>query len=158
MFEALPGEVARDAAADGLWSTAADLARFGLGWRSLLPRRLAEQALRPHISTLAGPSMGLGWLVNEPLGLAGQAAGGRGGAASLIITLDGQRAHAALANRLIPRRTGQRDRAAGGGRLAGRRAGGTLTSGGSGRLLIRGQGCKLTGFLTHGCRPFFPAR
>ena len=102
MFEALPHEVARDAAADGLWSTAAELARFGLGWRSLLPRRLAEQALRPHVTTLTGPFMGLGWLVNEPIGLAGQAGGGRGGAASLIITLDGQRAHAALANRLIP--------------------------------------------------------
>ena len=102
MFEALPGEVARDAAADGLWSTAADLARFGLGWRSLLPRGLAEQALRPHVATLAGPFMGLGWLVNEPLGLAGYVGGGRGGAASLIITLDGKRAHAALANRLFP--------------------------------------------------------
>ena len=102
IFEALPDEVANPAAADGLWCTAADLARFGLGWRSLLPRRLAEQALRPHVSTLAGPSVGLGWLVNEPLGLAGQVGGGRGGAASLIITLDGQRAHAAMANRLFP--------------------------------------------------------
>jgi CubicO group peptidase (beta-lactamase class C family) len=102
MFEALPTEVARDAAADGLWCTAADLARLGLGWRSLLPRRLAEQALRPHVTTLSGSSMGLGWLVNPPLGVAGQVGGGRGGAASLIITLDGQRAHAALANRLIP--------------------------------------------------------
>ena len=102
MFESLPTEVARYAAASGLWCTAADLARFGLGWRSLLPGRLAEQALRPHVATLNGPFMGLGWLVNEPLGVAGQAGGGRGGAASLIITLDGQRAHAALANRLFP--------------------------------------------------------
>jgi CubicO group peptidase (beta-lactamase class C family) len=102
MFEALPDDVARHAAADGLWCTAADLARFGLGWRSLLPRRLSEQALRPHVSTFSGPSMGLGWLVNPPLGVAGQVGGGRGGAASLIITLDGQRAHAAMANRLIP--------------------------------------------------------
>jgi hypothetical protein len=45
---------------------------------------------------------GLGWLVNEPIGLAGQVGGGAGGAASLIITLDGRRAQAALANRLIP--------------------------------------------------------
>jgi CubicO group peptidase (beta-lactamase class C family) len=102
MFEALPDEVAGFGAAGGLWSTAADLARFGLGWRSLLPRQLAEQALRPHVATLTGPHVGLGWLVNQPLGVAGQVGGGRGGAASLIITRDGQRAHAALANRLIP--------------------------------------------------------
>jgi CubicO group peptidase (beta-lactamase class C family) len=102
LYEAVPDEVSSVAAADGLWSTAADLARFGIGWRSLLPRQLAEQALRPHVASNSGAPCGLGWLVNEPIGLAGQAGGGRGGAASLITTLDGQRAHAALANRLIP--------------------------------------------------------
>jgi CubicO group peptidase (beta-lactamase class C family) len=89
-------------AAAGLWSTAPDLARFGLDWRSLLPRQLADQAIRPHVAITPGPKAGLGWLVNEPLGLAGQAGGGAGGAASLIVTLDGRRAQAALANRLIP--------------------------------------------------------
>lgn len=102
VFEAVPGNVPPVMAAVGLWSTAADVARFGLEWRSLLPRRLAEQALRPHVATTAGPQAGLGWLVNEPLGLAGQVGGGAGGAASLIVTLDGRRAQAALANRLIP--------------------------------------------------------
>ena len=34
--------------------------------------------------------------------MAGQVGGGAGGAASLIVTLDGRRAQAALANRLIP--------------------------------------------------------
>jgi len=100
-FEAVPGQVAAFAAVGGMWSTAADLARFGIGWRSLLPRPLAEQAIRPHVSTTTGPHAGLGWLVNEPVGLAGQIGGGAGGAASLIVTLDGDRAYAAMANRLI---------------------------------------------------------
>jgi len=102
VFEAVPATVAAFTAVGGLWSTAADLARFGIGWRSLLPRRLADQALRPHVATTTGPHAGLGWLVNEPLGLAGQIGGGPGGAASLIVTLDGRRAYAAMANRLIP--------------------------------------------------------
>ena len=76
--------------------------RFGLGWRSLLPRSLAAQALRPHIAMPTGPHAGLGWIVNEPAGLAGHVGGGPGGAASLLVTLDGRRAYAALANRLIP--------------------------------------------------------
>jgi CubicO group peptidase (beta-lactamase class C family) len=102
VFEAVPGSVPAVVAASGLWSTAADVARLGLDWRSLLPRQLADQALRPHVATTAGPQAGLGWLVNEPLGVAGQVGGGAGGAASLIVTLDGRRAQAALANRLIP--------------------------------------------------------
>lgn len=102
VFEAVPGSAPAVMAAGGLWSTAADLARFGLDWRSLLPRQLADQALRPHVATTAGPMAGLGWLVNEPIGLAGGVGGGAGGAASLITTLDGRRAQAALANRLIP--------------------------------------------------------
>jgi CubicO group peptidase (beta-lactamase class C family) len=102
VFEAVPGSVPPVMAASGLWSTAADVARFGLDWRSLLPRQLADQALRSHVATTAGPQAGLGWLVNEPLGVAGQVGGGAGGAASLIVTLDGRRAQAALANRLIP--------------------------------------------------------
>ena len=102
VFEAVGGSPAAVMAAGGLWSTAADLARFGLDWRSLLPRQLADQALRPHVNTTAGPMAGLGWLVNERIGLAGQVGGGAGGAVSLITTLDGRRAQAALANRLIP--------------------------------------------------------
>jgi CubicO group peptidase (beta-lactamase class C family) len=102
VFETVPAALAAFTAVGGLWSTAADLTRFGIGWRSLLTRQLAEQALRPHVATTTGPHAGLGWLVNEPLGLAGQVGGGAGGAASLIITLDGRRAYAAMANRLIP--------------------------------------------------------
>jgi CubicO group peptidase (beta-lactamase class C family) len=101
-FEALPGQVCAFAAGGGLWTTAADLVRFGLGWRSLLPRGLAAQALRPHVAMPSGPQAGLGWIVNEPAGLAGHGGAGPGGAASLLVTLDGRRAYAALANRLIP--------------------------------------------------------
>jgi hypothetical protein len=50
----------------------------------------------------SGPQAGLGWIVNEPAGLAGHGGVGPGGAASLLVTLDGRRAYAALANRLIP--------------------------------------------------------
>jgi len=101
-FKALPGRVCAFTAGGGLWATAADLVRFGLGWRSLLPRGLAAQALRPHIAMPAGPQAGLGWIVNEPAGLAGHGGAGPGGAASLVLTLDGRRAYAALVNRLIP--------------------------------------------------------
>jgi CubicO group peptidase (beta-lactamase class C family) len=102
VFEAVQDGAPAVMAAGGLWSTAADLARFGLDWRSLLPRQLAGQAVRPHVAITPGPKAGLGWLVNEPLGVAGQVGVGAGGAASLIVTLDGRRAQAALANRLIP--------------------------------------------------------
>jgi CubicO group peptidase (beta-lactamase class C family) len=101
-FVALPGQVCVFAAGGGLWTTAADLVRFGLGWRSMLPRQLAAQALRPHTAMPTGPHAGLGWMVNETAGLAGHFGGGPGGAASLLVTLDGRRAYAALTNRLIP--------------------------------------------------------
>jgi len=88
-------------AAGGLWTTAADLSRFGLGWSSLLPRSLASQVLRPHVPALNGTWAGLGWIVNEPLGVAGLGGDGPGAAASLIRSLDGRHAVAALANRQI---------------------------------------------------------
>ena len=84
---------------NGLWSTAADLARLAAGWSSLLPRSLAAQALRPHATRPNGVRSGLGWAVNEHAGLAGHGGDGPGGAASLLVTLDGERACAALANR-----------------------------------------------------------
>jgi CubicO group peptidase (beta-lactamase class C family) len=88
-------------AAGGLWTTAADLARFGLGWSSLLPRSLAAQALRPHIRLPSGVCAGLGWMVNERAGLAGLGGDGPGAAASLLVSLDGRHAGAALASRQI---------------------------------------------------------
>jgi CubicO group peptidase (beta-lactamase class C family) len=102
VFAPEPGQVCTFVAGGGLWSTPADLVRFGLGWRSLLPRQLAVQALRPHAAMPTGAHAGLGWIVNEPAGLAGHVGAGPGGGASLIVAVDGGRAHAALTNRLIP--------------------------------------------------------
>ena len=39
-FAPQPGQVCIFVAGGGLWSTPADLVRFGLGWRTLLPRSL----------------------------------------------------------------------------------------------------------------------
>jgi hypothetical protein len=45
--------------------------------------------------------VGLGWAVNEPAGLAGIAGEGPGASISLLVSADGRRACAALANRQI---------------------------------------------------------
>jgi CubicO group peptidase (beta-lactamase class C family) len=100
-FTPVDGEVSVLPAAGGLWTTAADLARFGLGWRSLVPRPLAAQALRPHAVQPTGAHVGLGWAVNEPAGLAGIAGEGPGASISLLVSADGRRACAALAIRQI---------------------------------------------------------
>ena len=88
-------------AAGGLWATAGDLVRFGLGWPSLLPRSLTAQALRPHAKQPNGVHVGLGWAVNEPARLIGIVGEGPGSAASLLVSADGSQACAALANRQI---------------------------------------------------------
>lgn len=88
-------------AAAGMWTTAADLVRLGLGWSSLLPPPLAAAALRPHATQPAGTSSGLGWMVNPPAGVAGIFGAGPGGSASLLVSLDGSLASAALASRQV---------------------------------------------------------
>jgi CubicO group peptidase (beta-lactamase class C family) len=98
-FTPLDGVVCVFPAAAGLWTTAADLVRFGLGWPSLLPRSLVAQARRPHAQQPNGVHIGLGWGVNVPAGLLGIVGGGRGTAASLLVSADGAHASAALANR-----------------------------------------------------------
>jgi CubicO group peptidase (beta-lactamase class C family) len=100
-FQPAPGSVSLLPAAGGLWATARDLARFGLGWSSLLPRALAGEALAPQAQYSPGRSSGLGWVVNEGQGMAGIAGSGPGSAASLLVPLGGGRAHAALANRQV---------------------------------------------------------
>ena len=99
IFTPLDGLVCVFPAAGGLWTTATDLVRLGLGWSALLPRSLVTQALRPYAPLPSGAHTGLGWLVNEPVGLAGHGGEGPGAAGSLLITLDGRHACAALANR-----------------------------------------------------------
>jgi CubicO group peptidase (beta-lactamase class C family) len=101
-FTPLDGLVCVFPAAGGLWTTAADLVRFGLGWPSLLPRSLVAQATRPHARQPTGAHVGLGWAVNVPAGLLGLVGNGPGAAASLLVSAEGTRACAALANRQLP--------------------------------------------------------
>lgn len=102
-FEAVPARICTVPAAGGLWTTAADLVRFGLSWASLLPAGLAREALRPQADRdSTGARMGLGWLLNEPKDVGGHAGGGPGAAASLIIRLSTGQPSVALANRLVP--------------------------------------------------------
>jgi CubicO group peptidase (beta-lactamase class C family) len=90
-------------AAGGLWSTAADLVRFGQGWAGLLPGELAREALRPHADRdPAGAQIGLGWLLHQPKDLCGHAGGGPGAASSLLNRLSDGRTTVSLASRLVP--------------------------------------------------------
>jgi CubicO group peptidase (beta-lactamase class C family) len=102
-FEPAPATVCTLPAAGGLWTTAADLVRFGLSWASLLPAALAGEALSPQVARdSAGAQMGLGWLLNEPKDVCGHAGGGPGAASSLIIRTSTGQPSVALANRLVP--------------------------------------------------------
>ena len=88
-------------AANGLWTTAADLVRFALGWSTLLPAPLAEEAMRPQVrhSASLGIATGLGWQINEPSGAVARGGFGHGTAASLFVKLDSGKVHIALVNR-----------------------------------------------------------
>jgi len=57
------GRVSTMPAAAGLWTTAADLVRFGLGWQTLLPGDLAREALTPQagIPGAATPAWAGSW-------------------------------------------------------------------------------------------------
>ena len=102
-FGPAPAQVCTIPAAGGLWTTGADLVRFGLGWASLLPAALAREALRPQAARdSTGADMGLGWLLNEPKDVCGHAGGGPGAASSLIIRMSTGQPSVALANRLVP--------------------------------------------------------
>jgi len=68
----------------GLWTSAADLVRFGLAWSSLLPAPLASEALAPQ-AEYPGGAAGLGWMLVLPKDVAGQPGIGPGSSASLII-------------------------------------------------------------------------
>jgi CubicO group peptidase (beta-lactamase class C family) len=103
-FVPAPVEVGTVPAALGLWTTAADLIRFALGWSALLPAPLAGEAMRPLVRSSASSevAIGLGWRINESRGVAGQAGYARSGAASLVVKLDSGKVHVALTNRGIP--------------------------------------------------------
>jgi CubicO group peptidase (beta-lactamase class C family) len=95
-------DVATIPAAAGLWTTAADLLRFGTGWPSLLLAGLAREALRPRAAEASGPGQsGLGWRVNTARGFAFETGNGPGGSASLIAGLSDNRAYVALTNRKV---------------------------------------------------------
>jgi CubicO group peptidase (beta-lactamase class C family) len=101
-FERAPARVATIPAVAGLWSTPADLARFGAGWAALLPAELAAEALRPYADrNPAGAQMGLGWLLHRPRDVAGLFGAGPGAAVSLLVRLSTGQASVAMANRLV---------------------------------------------------------
>lgn len=103
-FVPAPSKVATVPAALGLWTTAADLVRFALGWSGLLPAPLAEEAVRPlarpHASSQGG--IGLGWQVDESRRMAAASGLAHVAAASLVVKLDSGKVHIALTNRGIP--------------------------------------------------------
>jgi CubicO group peptidase (beta-lactamase class C family) len=102
-FVAAPRLVCTVPAAGGMWTTAADLARFGRSWSSLLPGPLAREAVRPQAAAWpSGAKSGLGWVVNERRGLIGHPGDGPGAGASLAIRRSSGRTQVALANRRIP--------------------------------------------------------
>jgi CubicO group peptidase (beta-lactamase class C family) len=87
VFEPVPAQVSTVPAAGGLWTTAADLVRFGHAWSSLLPGPLAGAALRPQAERKDSPGgqAGLGWALVLPKDVAGHPGAGAGFSASLII-------------------------------------------------------------------------
>jgi CubicO group peptidase (beta-lactamase class C family) len=89
-------------AVGGLWSTAADLARFGAAWESLLPADLAAEALRPQAPGNSGPRFGLGWPLHPDNSMAGLVGSAPGVNASLLFVPGSGHASVAMTNRLIP--------------------------------------------------------
>ncbi|MFC1419607.1 serine hydrolase [Streptacidiphilus cavernicola] len=90
------------AAVGGLWTTAFDLVRFGVGWRTLLPEELAREALTPHTTLPGGSALGLGWRLDPTGEIAGLAGSLPGASASLVLRLRDRRVHVALSNRDVP--------------------------------------------------------
>jgi CubicO group peptidase (beta-lactamase class C family) len=102
-FERAPAQVSTMPAAGGLWTTAGDLVRFGLGWTSLLSGELGREALRPQAAQpSAGAAVGLGWLVNGAKDVHGHAGAGPGAATSLIIRPGAGITTVACTNRMVP--------------------------------------------------------
>jgi CubicO group peptidase (beta-lactamase class C family) len=95
-------EVATVPAVAGLWTTAADLVRFGTSWSSLLPDRLVSEAFRPQADAADGPGQsGLGWRLNTAHGFASENGTGPGASAYLFVKLTDGRTYVALTNRRV---------------------------------------------------------
>lgn len=89
-------------AAGGLWTTAADLVTFGLGWSSLLPPALAREALRPQASRAPYPGhVGLGWVIAPDGDIVGCAGASPGTAASLLVRLSDHAVQVTMTNRRV---------------------------------------------------------
>jgi CubicO group peptidase (beta-lactamase class C family) len=102
-FQPVPARVPVLAAAAGLWSTVADLARFGATWDSLLPADLAAEALRPQAPPGSpGPRIGLGWPLGPGDTMAGLVGGVPGMNASLLIAPGSGHASVAMTSRFFP--------------------------------------------------------
>lgn len=106
-FTPAPALVCAIPAAGGLWTTAADLVRFGATWSSLLPEALAREAVRPQAARgPGGQNIGLGWPISQQGDIAGMSGGGPGAFASLLVRVNAQRGgnatHVALTNRRLP--------------------------------------------------------
>jgi len=85
----------------GLWSTAADLVCFGLGWASLLPADLAGEALTPHAERPFG-AVGLRWFLDRTGETAGLSGVGPGVSASLVVRMGDRCAQVALSKCQAP--------------------------------------------------------
>ena len=104
-FRPAPAQICVIPAMGGLWANAADLARFGAAWTSLLPADLAAEALRPTESSggSPGPRSGLGWPLRPDGSVAGLVGGGVSGTVTaLLIAPDAGRACVTMMSRLIP--------------------------------------------------------
>jgi CubicO group peptidase (beta-lactamase class C family) len=100
-FEQQEAQVSIMAAAGGLWTTAADLVRFGAGWTSLLGTELVRESLRTQARQNA-MEMGLGWLLNPAKDLYGHAGAGPGAGVSLLVRRSTAVVTVAATNRLVP--------------------------------------------------------
>lgn len=91
-------------AVGGLWSTAADLVRFGARWSSLLPDGLVCEALRPHArrGPGSGGTIGLGWLISRDGTCTGISGMGQGTTSSLLVRRARGQVQVALTNRAVP--------------------------------------------------------
>jgi CubicO group peptidase (beta-lactamase class C family) len=99
----VPAKVATIQAIGGLWMTAADVARLGAGWPSLLPDALAREALTPQTEPFAGGiRAGLGWLILPRDDAAVLLGAAPGTTAYLLIRRRDYQVRAVLTTRLTP--------------------------------------------------------